>query len=477
METISRFRPGRVLAASRRSWGALTLAVTMVAALSACSGGGPAVLAVRCTGHTLAEPDTADISANDVALAASPAAVAGVPHPAGAVASTGIPDFLDPVDPSLGYGSHGWAVVGKGPTGGPAKWSVTIRPPGATQANSKDADLSLQEYTGYVIAAGGTQGQDIAAVSDQGRAGPACQLPAFDASDGTVALLPHAGILITANPTTPSAKHKDLWLDGYSTTTGKRLWSIDTRTGAAEEYIDLDVNGDTVYIWQGQTGKVAAYTAGTGHQLWTTDSGTFNPIYPDQNLLGTSDGRVFALIELPKGPRIVAMNSTTGKIIWTRDVPEPVSDNKISISQVGTGLVAVAGAGNRDYLLRAASGTIISSLPVQSSAGQPQLCTVNGEPAVAVVENGALGVLTSDQAGNRTISIPPGKQVDVAVASTMAYVRAEKVNGPVYGYDLATGQRTWTVAAPGTQPEGPLWAFGGGFAVLEGLRGQGRVFS
>jgi hypothetical protein len=102
---------------------------------------------------------------------------------------------------------------------------------------------------------------------------------------------------------------------------------------------------------------------------------------------------------------------------------------------------------------------------------------VNGEPAVAVVENGAFGVLTSDQAGNRTISIPPGKQVDVAVASTMAYVRVEKVNGPVYGYDLATGQRTWTVAAPGTQPEDPLWAFDGGFAVLEGLRGQGRVFS
>jgi hypothetical protein len=137
METISRFRPGRVLAASRRSWGALTLAVTMVAALSACSGGGPAVLAVRCTGHTLAEPDTADISANDVALAASPAAVAGVPHPAGAVASTGIPDFLDPVDPSLGYGSHGWAVVGKGPTGGPAKWSVTIRPPEPPRPTAK----------------------------------------------------------------------------------------------------------------------------------------------------------------------------------------------------------------------------------------------------------------------------------------------------------------------------------------------------
>jgi hypothetical protein len=79
---------------------------------------------------------------------------------------------------------------------------------------------------------------------------------------------------------------------------------------------------------------------------------------------------------------------------------------------------------------------------------------VNGEPAVAVVENGALGVLTSDQAGNRTISIPPGKQVDVAVASSMAYVRAEKLNSLVYGYNLVTG----------------------GFAVLQGLSGQGLIF-
>jgi outer membrane protein assembly factor BamB len=169
------------------------------------------------------------------------------------------------------------------------------------------------------------------------------------------------------------------------------------------------------------------------------------------------------------------MNSTTGKIIWTRDVPEPVSDNEISISQAGTSLVAVAGASRRDYLLRAASGTIVSSLPVQARAGQPQLCTVNGEPAVVVVEDGALGVLTSSQAGNKTIPIPPGKQVDVAVASTMAYVRAEKVSGPVYGYDLATGRRVWAVAVPGSQPEDPLWAFDGGFAVL-GLSGQGLTF-
>jgi outer membrane protein assembly factor BamB len=475
MEVIFHFHPGRVLTAGRRSWVALALAVTMAAGLTACSGGGPAVLAVRCTGHRLAGPDTGDIGTDDVTLAAAPAAVAGVPHSAGAVASTGVPDFLDPVDPGHGYASHGWDVERKGPTGGPAQWSVTVRPPGATPASSRDADLALQRYTGYVIAAGGTQGQDIAAVSDQGQAGPACKLPAFDATDGTVALLPHAGVLITANPATPSAGQKDLWLDGYSTATGQRLWSIDTRTSAAEEHIDLVVNGDTVYIWQGQTGKVVAYDARTGHQVWATGSGTFNPIYPDQNLLGTSDGRVFAVIELVKGPRIVAMNSTTGKIIWTRDVPEPVSDNEISISQAGTSLVAVAGASRRDYLLRAASGTIVSSLPVQARAGQPQLCTVNGEPAVVVVEDGALGVLTSSQAGNKTIPIPPGKQVDVAVASTMAYVRAEKVSGPVYGYDLATGRRVWAVAVPGSQPEDPLWAFDGGFAVL-GLSGQGRTF-
>jgi outer membrane protein assembly factor BamB len=132
----------------------------------------------------------------------------------------------------------------------------------------------------------------------------------------------------------------------------------------------------------------------------------------------------------------------------------------------------VAGSGLRDYLLDAADGTIVSSLPVQASAGEPQLCTVYGEPAVTVVENGALGVLSSDQADNRTISIPPGKSVGVAVASTMAYVRAEQANAPVYGYNLATGRRVWTMPVPRSVGAGNLYAVDGGFALQQeaGLR-------
>jgi hypothetical protein len=104
-------------------------------------------------------------------------------------------------------------------------------------------------------------------------------------------------------------------------------------------------------------------------------------------------------------------------------VPEPTGNDEITLSQVGTRLVAVAGSGSKDYLLNSASGTVISSLPVKPSAGQPQPCSVNGQPAVAVVENGAIGVLSSDPADSRTIPIPPGKRVAVAVASTVAYVR------------------------------------------------------
>ena len=62
------------------------------------------------------------------------------------------------------------------------------------------------------------------------------------------------------------------------------------------------------------------------------------------------------------------------------------------------------------------------------------------------------------------------------MASTVVYVRAEKTDGPVYGYNLGTGQRVWTVPAPGTQAEDPLFAFNGGFVVLQGLRGHGLTF-
>jgi outer membrane protein assembly factor BamB len=449
------------------TWTALALAVVLMAGLSACGGGsGPAALSVRCTGRTLPGPDSTD--QNDVALPATPTAVAGIPH---AAVATEVPVIIDPADPHHGYDHHGWEVVREAATGGRTQWSATIRPPGTVQT-SDDADLSLSPYTGYVIATGGNRGQDIAAVSAQGTVGPVCALPPYDAFDGTVALLPHAGIVIAANPTSSSAGGKDYWLNGYSTATGKRIWSADTRTSEAERGVGLVVSGDTAYVWQEQTGDIAAYDARTGHRSWLTASGTTEQFPPGSDLLGVSDAKIFVLADQEKSSRVEALNSATGKIIWRRDLPEPVLNNQISLDQIGTGLVAVAGSGRRDYLLDAADGTIVSSLPVQASAGEPQLCTVYGEPAVTVVENGALGVLSSDQADNRTISIPPGKSVGVAVASTMAYVRAEQANAPVYGYNLATGRRVWTMPVPRSVGAGNLYAVDGGFALQQeaGLR-------
>ena len=444
-------------------WTALALAGALMVSLSACGGGGPAALSVRCTGRSLAGPDSSETAGNEVTLPAAPVAVPGVPHSAAPL--TKVPEVLDPADPRYGYGPSGWEIVREAVTGGPARWSATIRPPGATQANVY-ADLSLSSYTGYVIARGGNEGQDIAAVSDQGTAGPVCALPPSATSKATT-LLPHAGILLAVNPTTPSPGGKDYWLNGYSTATGKRLWSVDTHTRDAGQGAELAVSGDTAYVGQELTGKVAAYNARTGHQAWLTGPGTAVSFPAGIDLLGVSNGKVYILAEQDDSSRVEALNSATGAISWRRDLPEPVPGRKISISQVGTGLVAVAGAGNRDYLLDVTDGTVVSSLPVQSGAYVPQLCTVSGEPAVAVVESGAVGVLSSDQAGTRTIPIPSGKSVTVAVASTVAYVRVEQRNAPIYGYSLATGRRMWTVPVPRSAGAGNLYAFDGGFALLQ----------
>lgn len=404
------------------------------------------------------------IGPNEVSLPATPAAVRGVPHQAGEAPVTGVPDTLDPADPHYGYASRGWDVVRMAATGGPALWSATIRPPDHAGPGSH-ADLSLQQYTGYLIATGGKQGQDIAAVSTQGKVGPVCTLPPFDASGASTALLPHAGIIITANPTSPGQAGKDYWLDGYSTATGKRLWSVDTLTRATGQ-VNLVVSGDMVYVWQEQTGKIAAYNARTGHQSWLTGSGTLAALVPGNGLLGVSDGRVFATADESQSSRIEALNSSDGKLLWKRDLPEPALRGSITVSQAGTDVVAVSGAGSKDYLLSADIGATLSSLPVKPGADPPRPVSAYGQPAVAVVEKGAIGVLSYDPSQNRTIPIPSGKRVDVAVADSVAYVRVEKAGAPVYGYDLATGKQLWKVQVPKAPAEDSLYAFDGGFAVI-----------
>ena len=465
-------RAGRNLVSGRRSRAAVVLAMALAAGVPACgSSSGPAALSVHCTGPTLAGPDTTSISQVDVPQPGTPAAVPGVPHLITAPPPAEVPEVLDPADPRYGYSAHGWDIVRTAAIGGPDSWSATIHPPGPARA-SQGADYSPEPYGGYLIVRGGRQGQDVAAVSDQGQVGPACALPPYDATDGTVDLLPHAGVVVAANPVAGApATAKDTWLNGYSTTTGERLWSADSHT-SANDPVDLVVDGDTAYVWQQYTGKIAAYDARTGRQSWQTDSGTVSLLGGGNRLLGTADGRVYALAEQDSSSRIEVLNGRTGQLIWKRDVPEPAGHNQISLSQIGTGLVAVAGSGGKDYLLDAADGSIVSSMPVQLTAGLPQPCSVYGNPAVAVVENGAIAVLSSDQADNRYITIPPGKKVDVAVARTMAYVRAEKPGAPVYGYDLATAKLRWTVSLPTTPAEVSLYAFNDGFAALVGTGSQ-----
>lgn len=465
--TIVPARVGRPLIAGRRSGAALVLAVALVAGLAACSGSsGPAALSVRCTGPALTGPDTTAVSQNDVLQPATPAAVTDVPRPVQAGPATGSASILDPANPGVGYATRGWDVTGVAAIGGPTQWTATIRPPGPAQPSDR-ADLSLQAYTGYLIVTGGRQGQYLAAVSDQGKAGPVCTLPPYDATDGVVALLPHAGVLVAANPAAGAATTaKDTWLNGYSTATGQRLWSVDTHS-SANDSADLVISGDTAYIFQEYTGKIAAYDARTGHQSWLADSGTAALLGGDNRLLGAGDGRVYAEAGEDSSSRVEALNGTTGRLLWKRDLPEAAGNNQISLSQAGTGLVAVAGSGRRDYLLDAADGSVVSSLPVQLKAGLPQPCTVYGNPAVAVIENGAIGVLSSDRADNKTIRIAPGPHVATAIASTVAYVRAQQPGAPIDGYDLATGRVRWSVRQPGTQAYDNLDAFDGGFVLYD----------
>lgn len=450
-----------------RSWLA---AAVLALGLAGCGSSGPAALSVHCSGRDLTVPDSAEVDANDPVLPPPLGAVPGVPRTAGSATGVTVPDALDPGDPADGYSVQGWRVSRITGTGGQQAWSLTLgRPRGVPAA---EPDLNLLPHYGYVIATGGNQGQFIAAVSSQGRAGPVCSLPPFAATDRPVELLPHAGVVILANPTESSTASGSYSVDGYSTATGKRLWSVSSDTSLPEGRVDFLVDHDTLYVWQGRNAQIAAYNAATGQHLWTADPGSTDPYDSPNGLLAAAGGAVYAITDTTSfgSSRVIALRGTNGKLMWRRTVPAPRSTSgEISVNPVGQDALLLSGNGEEDYLLNATTGATLAAQKLTARpmdpGGPPQICDPGGHASVAVTESGLIHVLSSDPADDKTIAIPPGASTSVVVTGTIAYVRQPKSGAPVYGYDLTTGKLAWTARAPGKPAGDNLYAFAGGFAV------------
>jgi outer membrane protein assembly factor BamB len=447
---------------------AVAAAVVLAASLSGCASGGSAPLSIHCSGRSLPAPDASENFPDGPVSTPTVTAVPGVPRATGA--PTGLePDVLDPGDPRYGYLAQGWQVSYVSGAGGRPAWSLTLRAPSGMPRS--DPQLTLVPYDGYAVAHGGAQQQYLTAVSSTGRAGPECTVPPGATQDEPVDLLPHAGVLVLANPVGTPRGRGEYSLEGYSTATGARLWSVPSGTSFANGPVEYLVGGDTAYVLEGDTPKIAAYDARTGQQLWITSvpeavAGSGGP-------LAVIEGRFYVTVNRKHSSQLLALNDTNGKILWERSLPLVRAFADLAVSQAGSGQVVLSDLDTSGlYLLDAGTGATLAARVAPAgftqSSWPPVICHLGGRLAVAVPADGQIDVLSADPAYDRAIPIPSGGTVSVAVTDTLAYVRAPDPGAPVYGYDLATGELAWTLPEPASPADAVLYAFDGGFSLLGG---------
>ncbi len=466
-------RSGRRLMSPGRAWASLGTAVILAAGLSGCGSSGPAALSVRCSGPTLTAPDTSEVFSGGAVSPPPVASVPGIPRAVSA-GQLSLPDAVDPDNPSLGYqGPKGFSLSLISDTGdGQPAWTAELRAPSSVSGSDSSLYAPDTHYGYAIMEGGGLRAQYITAVSSAGQQGPACVLPQLPTAGNDVELLPHAGVLIAQNPLNPGGSG-DFRLDGYSTSTGQRLWSVPTDTPFERDKVKYLLAGDTVCIWEEAGGDVAAYSAVTGQHLWTTSLNS-DPFASDDGLLGEFGGHVYAAFDDGTTVRVAAIDGVHGTISWKTSFPSPEAINSVGVTQVGTGEVLLGDTERHQMLLlNARNGAVLAKASSTSPGAavqnqELQLAYPGGHLAVAVPESGAIHVLSDDPAYDRTITIAKANTLDIAVSSTEAYVLPSQAGAPVYGYDLATGKLLWTVPAPpGSSSDTLLNTFDGGF-MLQG---------
>lgn len=471
-------RPGQGRPGRCRAWTGAAAAVLLAAGLGGCGSGGPQPLSVRCSGPTLAVPDSSEVYAPSAILPPPFTAVTGTPHAVSAAQGATL-GSVDPDNPRYGYTSPrgAWSVSLVSNAGGQPAWTTALRAPRGIPGSKAFLNAPVTHY-GYEILTGAgvnSEKQYVTAVSSAGKQGPACVLPPLAGSADDTDLLPHAGVLLLQNPLSSSGGSGSFQLDGYSTSDGHRLWSVSTDTSLATGTKFLTA-GDTVYVWQRRDAEVAAYDARTGQHLWTASVGSPDPLQSDNGLLGAFGGRVYAAFDGGTATQVAAFDGASGALEWKRAVPPDDLGDGDAVTQVGAGEVLLGGSSShKELLLSVRTGAVLAEATGSAGAAVDnenlQVCYPAGQLAVAVPDavpyGTAIHVLSADPSEDRTIAIPRANALDIAITATEAYVLPASKGAPVYGYDLATGKLLWTVPAPGISSDTLLYAFDGGF-MLQG---------
>ena len=225
----------------------------------------------------------------------------------------------------------------------------------------------------------------------------------------------------------------------------QELWSTSVGVGHDKQYVNLvpAADGGQVYVAD-RKGRVAAFDAGTGKQIWSVKTGAAVSAGPGAGeglvLVGTSDAEVLAL------------NAADGSLAWK----VAVSSEVLAVPQLGLDKVIVQTADGNVAALDAENGSQLwifdRSIPVLTLRGTSTPAVQHGV-VIAGFANGKLVALSEDQgfvAWETNVAIPQGRSeleriVDIdgdpVIVGTAVYVTT--FQGSVAVIDIQSGDLGW----------------------------------
>lgn len=225
----------------------------------------------------------------------------------------------------------------------------------------------------------------------------------------------------------------------------QKLWSTSVGVGFDQQYVKLvpASDGEQLYVAD-RKGRVAAFDAGTGKEVWSVKTGAAVSAGPGVGkelvLVGTSDAEVLAL------------KAADGSLVWKA----AVSSEVLSVPQLGLDAVIVQTADGNVTALAAEDGSQLwiydRSVPVLTLRGTSTPAVQHGA-VIAGFSNGKLVALSEDQGfviWEASVAIPQGRSeleriVDIdgdpVIVGTAVYVTT--FQGSVAVIDLQSGDPGW----------------------------------
>ena len=242
--------------------------------------------------------------------------------------------------------------------------------------------------------------------------------------------------------------------------TGSELWSFAT----GDVVVSVPTVADSVVYVGSNDNHLYALDADTGEKLWSYDTGAWVRYSPT-----VSGGMVYLSALIDGEPRIVALDASSGALVWTAQQPH-ASDPEFSPT-VASNLVYVPGAEYGVFrALDAATGEMAWTASVGSYV-ESTPTVLDGVVYLTVVNEAyALDELTGEVIWIYGTERFPARDFPALVVDGVYYLSPDEF---LHALDAATGEPLWTYQAGTPLSAAPVVAAGAVFTATE----AGQIFS